>query len=107
MYPRDGLQIQILVSELDLTEIQEGDKVLIEFEWDMDSTHQTEGTVASISRVGEERSEKGGDAQYAAFVNFTPDDSVRLDMSVNVYTLDADAQQEPDAEEAEAAEPEA
>ncbi len=107
VYPRDGLQIQILVSELDLTEIQEGDKVLIEFEWDMDSTHQTEGTVASISRVGEERSEKGGDAQYAAFVNFTPDDSVRLDMSVNVYTLDADAQQEPDAEEAEAAEPEA
>ena len=106
VYPRDGLQIQILVSELDLTEIQEGDKVLIEFEWDMDSTHQTEGTVASISRVGEERSEKGGDAQYAAFVNFTPDDSVRLDMSVNVYTLDADAQQEPDAEEAEAAEPE-
>ena len=98
VYPRDGMQIQIMVSELDLNEIHEGDKVLIEFEWDMDGTHQTEGTVASISRVGEERSEKGGDAQYAAFVNFTPDDSVRLDMSVNVYTLDTDEAEADDGE---------
>ena len=103
VYPRDGMQIQILVSELDLNEIHEGDKVLIEFEWDMDGTHQTEGTVASISRVGEERSDKGGDAQYAAYVNFTPDDSVRLDMSVNVYTLDSEAPAEDDGEASEEA----
>ena len=31
VYPRDGMQIQILVSELDLNEIHEGDRVLIEF----------------------------------------------------------------------------
>lgn len=91
VYPRDALQIQILVSELDLTEIHEGDTVLIEFEWDMDSTHQTQGTVSRISHVGEERGEKGGDAKYIAYVDFTPDDSVRLDMSVNVYTMDAGA----------------
>ena len=102
VYPRDGLQIQILVSELDLTEIHEGDKVLIEFAWDMDSTHQTEGTVSSISRVGEERSDKGGSAQYLAYVDFNPDDSVRLDMSVNVYTLDPDADEAPDAADAAA-----
>ena len=66
----------------------------------MDGTHQTEGTVASISRVGEERSEKGGDAQYAAFVNFDPDDSVRLDMSVNVYTLEDEAPEDETADPA-------
>lgn len=99
VYPRDGMQIQILVSELDLNEIHEGDKVLIEFEWDMDGTHQAEGTVAGISRVGEERSEKGGDAQYAAYVDFVPDDSVRLDMSVNVYTLDGVAEAEEPGDE--------
>ena len=87
VYPKDGLQIEIKVSELDLNEIHEGDKVMLEFEWDMDGARQTEGVVSSISRVGEERTEKNTDAEYSAYVDFTPDDSVRLDMSVNVYTL--------------------
>lgn len=88
VYPKDALQIEIKVSELDLNEIHEGDKVSIEFEWDMDAAKQVEGVVSSISRVGEERSEKTSDAEYSAFVNFTPDDTVRLDMTVNVYTQD-------------------
>ena len=91
VYPKDSLQIEIKVSELDLNEIHEGDKVSIEFEWDMDGTRQLEGEVASISHVGEERAEKTSDAAYSAFVNFTPDDTVRLDMSVNVYTLNDSA----------------
>ncbi len=90
VYPKDGLQIEIKVSELDLNEIHEGDKVMLEFEWDMDGARQTEGVVSSISRVGEERTEKNTDAEYSAWVDFTPDDSVRLDMSVNVYTLGGD-----------------
>jgi len=87
VYPEDGLQIEIKVSELDLNEIHEGDRVSIEFEWDMDGAHQVEGVVSSISRVGEERTDKTSDAEYNAYVDFTPDDTVRLDMSVNVYTL--------------------
>ena len=87
VYPEDGLQIEIKVSELDLNEIHEGDRVSIEFEWDMDGAHQVEGVVSSISRVGEERTDKTSDAEYNAYIDFTPDDSVRLDMSVNVYTL--------------------
>lgn len=101
VYPQDGLQIQIKVSELDLNEIREGDTVSIEFEWDMDGTHQTEGRVSSISRVGEERSDTNSDAQYIAFVDFVPDDTVRLDMTVNVYTLDGHG---PQPEESEAPE---
>ena len=96
VYPKDGLQIEIKVSELDLNEIHEGDKVSIEFEWDMDGTRQVEGTVSSISAVGEERTDKTTDAEYAAYINFTPDDTVRLDMTVNVYTLDGGIEDEDD-----------
>jgi len=88
IYPEEALQIAIKVSELDLKEIHEGDKVSIEFEWDMDGTRQVEGRVASISRVGEEQTDKTSDAQYTAYVDFTPDDTVRLDMTVSVYTHD-------------------
>ena len=47
-----------------------------------------DGVVSSIARVGDEKSSdnSSGDAQYSAYVEFTPVDSVRLDMSVVVYT---------------------
>ncbi len=94
VYPKDAMQIEIKVSELDLTEIHEGDRVSIEFEWDADGTNQTQGVVAGISSVGDEKPEgaSGGDAKYSAYIDFTPDDTVRLDMSVIVYVQQDDAQ---------------
>jgi hypothetical protein len=76
--------------ELDLAEIHEGDKVSIEFEWDADGALQLEGVVSGISSVGTEKAEgsTAADAQYSAYVDFTPVDSVRLDMSVIVYVQD-------------------
>lgn len=98
IYPEEALQVAIKVSELDLREIHEGDKVSIEFEWDLDGTRQVSGVVSNISRVGEEQTDKNSDAQYTAYINFTPDETVRLDMTVSVYTqADSD---EPDPEEA-------
>jgi len=102
VYPEEALQIAIKVSELDLKEIHEGDKVSIEFEWDMDGTRQVPGVVSSISRVGEEQTDKTSDAQYTAYVDFTPDDTVRLDMTVSVYTQGDSAR--TDAEDADAEE---
>ena len=92
--PKEALQIEIKVSELDLKEIHEGDKVTIEFEWDMDSARQIEGVVSSISRVGEERTDKNADAVYNAYIDFTPDDFVRLDMTVSVYAKGDDGDDE-------------
>ena len=98
IYPEEALQIAINVSELDLREIHEGDKVSIEFEWDLDGTRQIPGVVSSISRVAEEQTDKNSDAQYTAYIDFTPDDTVRLNMTVTVYTqVDSG---EPDPEEA-------
>lgn len=96
IYPEEALQIAIKVSELDLKEIHEGDRVSIEFEWDMDGTRQVQGVVSSISRVGEEQTDKTSDAQYTAYVDFTPDETVRLDMTVSVYTQAGDEQERVD-----------
>ena len=87
VFPKDAMQIEMKVSELDLTEIHEGDRVSIEFEWDADGARQLDGVVSSISSVGDEKAEgsAGSDAKYSAYVDFTPDDTVRLDMSVIVY----------------------
>ena len=95
VFPTDAMQIEMKVSELDLAEIHEGDKVSIEFEWDADGALQLEGVVTGISSVGDEKAEgsTNSDAQYSAYVDFTPVDSVRLDMSVIVYVLDEDAEE--------------
>ena len=97
----------MLVSELDLRDLREGDKVSIEFDWDTEGTQRAEGVVESISHVN---AGAGGDgagasssssasamAQYSAYINFdasaTPD--VRLGMSVIVYTADGAAAEGP------------
>ncbi len=98
IYPEEALQIAVKVSELDLKEIHEGDRVSIEFEWDMDGTRQVPGVVSSISRVGEERTDKNSDAEYTAYVDFAPDDTVRLDMTVSVYTKGDGTDEEADEE---------
>ena len=115
VYPNDAMQIEMQVSELDLGEIHEGDKVSIEFEWDADGTTMLDGVVSSISRVGAEKPEgssstSSAEASYSAYVDFTPVESVRLDMSVIVYVQDqeddgfGDEDFEEDVPEAEAAE---
>lgn len=100
VYPKDAMQIEMKVSELDLNEIHEGDRVSIEFEWDADGTLQLDGVVSGISSVGDEKDDKSAsDAQYSAYVDFTPVDSVRLNMSVIVYVQDADDAAEEAAED--------
>ena len=100
VYPSDAMQIEMKVSELDLNEVREGDRVSIEFEWDADGKLQLDGVISGISSVGDEKTEKSsGDAQYSAYVDFTPVDSVRLDMSVIVYVQDHE--DEPEAEDGE------
>lgn len=92
VYPNDAMQIEIKVSELDLNEIHEGDRVSIEFEWDADGALLLDGVVSGISSVGAEKGEgNASEASYSAYVDFTPVDSVRLDMSVTVYVLDGEA----------------
>ena len=104
VYPTDAMQIEVQVSEMDLNDIHEGDRVSIEFEWDADGTLSLDGVVSGISYVGAQKADGTvGDAAYSAYVDFTPVASVRMDMSVIVYVLDGD---EAQAEEDEADAPE-
>ena len=106
VYPEGSFQIEMLVSELDLRDLREGDKVSIEFDWDTEGTQRAEGVVESISHVnagaggdgaGASSSSSSAMAQYSAYINFdasaTPD--VRLGMSVIVYTADGAAAEGP------------
>ena len=86
-YPSDSMRIEIAVSEADLAYVVPGMKVGIEFNWDINQEHRMEGTIAEVSyNVADPEAE--GAPMYTAYVDFTPDESVRLGMTVLVYTID-------------------
>ena len=111
VYPVESFQVEVLVSEMDLGEIHEGDKVTMEFEWDYDSDVRLEGTVAMISRVdaSTKTTENGAatttaastTAKYSAYIDFDPGEDVRLGMSVIVYVEDPEEEAEYAEEAAE------
>ena len=90
VYPDNAFEIEVEVSEYDLTEIHEGDKVVIEFEWDADGLKKYVGEVVTISKVSKETTEKSSEARYSAYIRFAPDEQVRLGMSVMVRVVDED-----------------
>ena len=94
VYPEGAFQIEVLVSELDLRDLREGDKVAIEFDWDADGARRIEGVVDSISHVNvqAEAGAASAGAQYSAYISFPATEDVRLGMSVIVYTMDGAAE---------------
>ena len=85
VYPKEAIRLEVAVSEMDLTEIAEGDTVFIEFDYDADGLASCEGVVESISHVSKAES---GSAEYSAYIVFEPDENVRLGMSAVAYTVD-------------------
>lgn len=89
VYPEGSFQIEVLVNELDLNDIHEGDAVAVEFDWDVEGRLRLNGTVASISHVnvasGESGAASSSGAEYSAYIDFDAADEVRLGMSVVVY----------------------
>lgn len=84
VYPREQMQVEMELDEYDLAEIAEGDAVNIALTYDDSGTKAYTGTVAMISRVSD--AADGADASYKAYVDFSPDASVRLGMTA-VVTL--------------------
>ncbi|MBO4367757.1 MAG: HlyD family efflux transporter periplasmic adaptor subunit [Clostridia bacterium] len=85
VYPKDSFRIEISVSERELSEISVGDKVYIEFDWDIEGTSRCSGTVESISYVSES---ENSIAQYKAYISFEPTDDIRLGMSTVIYVAE-------------------
>lgn len=111
VYPDGSLQIEILVSEMDLRELREGAQVEIEFDWDAEGLCRAKGVVDSISHVNataQEGASASGAAEYSAYISFDAAQDVRLGMSAIVYLsgdeeldgeLDAEMDEMIDAEE--------
>ena len=95
VYARDAFQIKVNVSEFDLASIAEGNKVYIEFEWNNAEIKRYKGQVERISYLNES-GENANNVSYAAYIDFTPDETVRLGMSVIVYVVDEWDDEEPE-----------
>ncbi len=92
IYPDDSLQVEIPVAESDLGSIYVGMPVVIEFSWDVELQTRFDGTVTRISYLNT-AAEGAAEPSYTACVAFTPDEHVRLGMTVLVYAQEAgDAQ---------------
>ena len=109
IYPDDATRIEMQVRESDLGLVREGMKVDIEFNWDLQRMTRLEGTITGISYLSANAPAAGEDGQttaptageeptYTAYVDFTPDESVRLGMTVLVYTRDSHDAEAPEME---------
>lgn len=94
VYPQDEMQVVIDIDEYDLVDIHEGDQVLMEFNYDDSDDSMCYGTVSMISHVS--TSSSSSDVAYEAYIDFTPNNNIRLGMSVLVSTTEDE--QEPDEE---------
>lgn len=87
LYPEDQMQVKMVISEADLPDVRVGGAASIEFNWDADSGRRYEGTISSISYLSEKPAEgtSSQGAQYVAYIDFEPDETVRIGMTVVVY----------------------
>ena len=86
IWPEDAMQVEIQVNENDLTFIHVGDTVNLLFDWEVERSAVSTGTVTSISAIAAQGYD---DTVYTAAITFTPDESIRYGMSVTVTTVDS------------------
>lgn len=91
VYPMDSLQIEVSVGEYDLVSIREGDTVNISFNYDEAREQQTTGVVEMISHLS--TSEDTSEASYLSYINFVPNEDVRIGMTAVVSTIDEAAEE--------------
>ena len=84
VYPKDEIQIEILISEADLPTIRVGETVSIEFNWSMEHEDRQERVITSISYINQ-TDENATGTTYKAYINFEPDENIRLGMTAIVY----------------------
>ena len=86
IHPVDAMQVSMPISENDLMDVTVGSEAIIEFNWNPNSEARFDGVVSAISYVNEKGEEDAGmGAEYIAYVDFVPDETVRLGMTVVVY----------------------
>ncbi len=90
IYPRDAVWVVADVAETDLKDLQVGQKVKVELDWNQDQGISYEGTVEMISHLGTVGEES---TTYPVYISFTPDDNTRFSMTALVSTLETEAEE--------------
>ena len=85
IYPKDAVWVAANVAETDLQDLQIGQNVKVELDWNLDLGVSYEGRVEMISALGTvgERS-----TTYPVYISFTPDENTRYGMTALVSTID-------------------
>ncbi len=106
IWPRTTMRVVVEVPEMDLKEVQVGQKVIVELDWNQDDGVTYEGIVDMVSSLGT----SGTDAvTYKAYISFVPDENTRYGMTALVTTVEEkeETEETEEAEEAEAGDEEA
>ena len=85
LYPKDGMRVEATVPEDSRSQIEVGDKVLIELESDESKTYN--GVVTLVSALAESGN---SETSYRVLISFVPDQDVNFGMSVVVTTMDVE-----------------
>lgn len=88
IYPKNAVRVSANVAEGDLKDLQIGQKVKVELDWNQDQGISYEGTITDISSLGTVGEEN---TTYPVYVSFQPDEYTRYNMSAEVSTLDENA----------------
>ena len=84
LVPSDSLRVEFLVQEADVFTLQVGQKVRMELYWDTEQGRYYEGEVTRISRIQETTTDSSTTDRksYKAYASITPDERIRVGMSV-------------------------
>lgn len=85
IWPENAMRIEITIPESDLLYVSEGDNVEITFDWQDGTTEPIPGVISVIAAASDADTD---DTAYTAYVDFTPDETVRYGMNVTVSTVE-------------------
>ena len=87
--PADSFQVEFEVPESDLFSLQEGQSVKLELYWDNENGGVYDGKIAAISYKNETTATSSDRKTYKVWASFTPDERIRLGMTMVVYPVAA------------------
>ena len=98
IYPKNAVRVSANVAEGDLKDLQIGQKVKVELDWNQDQGVSYEGTVEMISQLGTVGEES---TTFPVYVSFVPDENTRFSMTALVSTPEGENEDSMEADEAE------
>ena len=92
--PPEGMRAALELLEFDLADVHEGDPMMLVFHYDETGETTLPGTVEMISSIATQTDDASNtDVTYKVYIRFTPDDTVRLGMTVTAFKIEEQSEQ--------------